>query len=151
MKMSIENLPYVDLGCSADTLRKYCQDHFGKKISTNAKDETVVERFAQIYLEETGIALTPVTDSKDDDEEKTARQPTHATIVVQDDERDPSPVCGSVNFVAYRIPRNKEVKVPYKIVESLRHASKTIYDPDTMEPKQILSYPFSIIENHYEG
>jgi len=150
--MSIENLPYVDLGCSADTLRKYCQDHFGKKISTNAKDETVVERFAQIYLEETGIPLSPVTRSKDDDEEvKPARNPTHATIIVQDDERDHSPVCGAVNFVAFRIERNKEVKVPYKIVNALRHASKTVYDPDTMEPKQILAYPFSIIENHYEG
>lgn len=156
-------LPYIDLGQDAETLRKYALEHFGKKISAIAKDETVVDRFQAIYEEETGVKLAPVDktlgdDDDDDDEEKVAEQskaakpqPIAVTIIVQDDENDPGAICGSVNFVAYRIQRNKEARVSMPILESLRNAKKMVYNPDTMEGKEVIAYPFSIVEYHFEG
>lgn len=151
----MSELPHIDLTAAPEALRQYAQDHFGKKISAQAKDETVVERFAQIYFEETGITLEGADPQgkkdappakKDPDIKK---EPTHATIIVQDDDKDPGAICGSVDFVPYRIVRNVEVKVSNKILNSLRTAMKTIYDPETMAPKDILAYPFSIVELHY--
>lgn len=148
-------LPYVDLGNSVDVLRQYAQDHFGKRIPATAKDETVRDRFAAIYFEETGVKLAKVDIVADEPDalipdEPKKRKPTHATIIVQDDEKDPGAVSASHNFVAFRIQRNVEVKVNISQLESLQHAKRTIYHPDTMEPKDVLSYPFSIVEYHYE-
>lgn len=156
------SLPYIDLGAPADVLRQYALEHLGRKISPVAKDETVVDRFAAIYEEETGIRLQPVEPMKDDDDEDeeekpaaekkpAAPKPIAATIIVQDDEKDPGAICGSVNFRAYRIKRNIEVRVSMAILESLRNAKKTVYDPKTMISKEVLSYPFSIVQLHYPG
>lgn len=157
-------LPYIDLGAPADILRQYSMEQFGKKISATAKDETVVERFKAIYLEETGIELTvmpgsgaPEFDDEDEGDTPPAaapqvakkRLPIAATIIVHEDEKDPSPICGSVNFVAYRIKRNTEARVSMKILQSLKNAKKTVYDPETMESKEVLQYPFSIVEYHF--
>ena len=152
-------LPYIDLGASADTLRSYAQDHFGKKISSQAKDETVRSRFADIYEEETGTRLAEVSldldgedfDKDPEDEEAKAIEaakpkPRAYKIVVQDDQNDPHPITGGVNFVSYRIIRNKEAIVSPAILESLRNAKKEIFDPDTMVGSEVPQYPFSIVE-----
>lgn len=166
MSTDISTLPYIDLGASEEALRAYALDHFGKKIHPNAKGKTIVDRFAAIYEEETGVRLQPVEDPDngeegDDDEDVAAagaatskkpveRKPIAATIIVQEDEKDPSPICGSVNFVAYRIMRNVEVRVSMPILNSLRNAKKTVYNTKTMESKEVLAYPFSIVEYHYD-
>lgn len=158
-KKTMNNLPYIDLGCDAATLRKYALENFGKKISATAKDETVRVRFREIYKEETGIELQdvdPLDDHEDDEPEEGERQkeekpqPTHVTINVQDDERDPHPICGSVNFVSYRIERNKDVKVPWHIYQSLLIAKRTVVDPDTKVSKEVPMYPFSVVDFHFE-
>ncbi len=162
MPIDTSTLPYIDLGASADVLRQYALDHLGKKISVNAKDETVIDRFAAIYEEETGVKLQrvdPIKDDEDEEDEKPAETPAKpagpkpiaATIIVQDDEKDPGAICGSVNFVAYRIMRNVEVRVSIPILESLRNAKKTIYDPKTMTSKEVLAYPFSVVQFHFPG
>ncbi len=147
------DFPHIDLTATPDALRQYAQEYFGKKISTQAKDDTVRERFAQIYLEETGITLEGVDQQEKKSgtqaEPEVKRKPKFATIIIQDDEKDPSPVTGSVQFVAYRIKRNVEVKVRWAIVESLKNAVRTVYDPETMAPKDVTGYPFSIVELHY--
>lgn len=152
-------LPYVDLGNSPDALKEYAKTNFGKVISPLAKDDTVKDRFAAIYFEETGVKLAPVDiapEEPDDEDEKSVtpavkREPIAYTIVVQDDPLDTGAICGSVNFIAYRIQRNVEVKVSKLIYESLKNAVRTIYDPVTLEPKDIPYYPFSVVQVHYEG
>jgi len=173
--MDTRTLPYIDLGADKDILRQYALEHFGKKISAIAKDETVVDRFQAIYEEETGVKLAPVDKTLNDDDEpdtdgedieavaetkpkaKSAkakpvkRYPIAATIIVQDDPADPSDVKVGAQFVAYLIKRNVEVRVPMSVLESLKDAKQTHYDPKTMESKDVLSYPFSIVQYHYEG
>jgi hypothetical protein len=165
MPIDAAALPYIDLGASEEVLRAYALDHFGKKIHPNAKGQTVVDRFAAIYEEETGVKLQPVeNDFGEDDGDDTdvaattdqenkppERKPIAATIIVQEDEKDPAPICGSVNFVAYRIMRNVEVRVSMPILNSLRNAKKTVYNPKTMESKEVLAYPFSVVQYHYAG
>ncbi len=148
-------LPYIDLGASTEVLREYAKEHFGKVIHPSAKPETVVDRFASIYFEETGVELAPVEqpagdgdgDPKEDEPE---RKPIAATILVHDDEKDPSPICGSVQYQAYRIKRNTNVRVSMPILETLKNAKKTVYDPETMVAKEVAVYPFSIVQYHYE-
>lgn len=154
------SLPYIDLGCDPAILRQYALEHFGKKISIQAKDDTVVDRFREIYKEETGITLADIKTDDDgfdfDDDDKPPVQvvdnkpkPIAATINVQDDPIDPHPITGSVQFVPYRIVRNVDVRVSIPILNSLKSAVRTIYNPDTMLPKDVPTYPFSIIEYHY--
>lgn len=157
-------LPYIDLGCDAEILKQYALDHFGKKISAQAKDETVVSRFKAIYFEETGVTLAEIADVSDPDEDDADEdtdetttpakdkkpQPIAVTIIVQDDEKDPHPIVGGVQFVPYRIVRNVEVRVSIPQLTSLRNAMKTVYNPETMEPKQVPMYPFSIVDHHFE-
>lgn len=152
-------LPYIDLGCGADTLRKYSMEHFGKKISAQAKDETVIDRFREIYKEETGVTLASIDDVPDPDEDEETEdqekakddkpKPIAVTINVQDDEKDPQPITGSVQFVPYRIVRNVNVRVSLPILHSLQNAMKTVYNPLTMESKEVPMYPFSIVEYHF--
>ncbi|MBV5329138.1 MAG: hypothetical protein JZU65_16175 [Chlorobium sp.] len=153
----MSEIPFIDFdAATAEELRKYCEDNFGKKIHVSAKDETVRERFAQIYLEETGNKVVRKDPLFDDDEvesepdTKKKPQPTHATIIIQDHEGDTSHVSGCVNSLTFLIQRNVEVKVRAEIVEVLRNAVRTVYDPITMAPKDVLAYPFSIIEYHFE-
>jgi hypothetical protein len=157
-----ETLPYIDLGASAEALRQYALDHFGKKISPIAKEDTIRDRFAAIYEEETGIKLQPVESLNDEEDEKEDEvkaesakpappKPIAATIIVQDDEKDPGAICGSVNFVAYRIMRNTEVRVSMMILESLRNAKKTVYDPALKSSKEVQAYPFSVVQYHFPG
>lgn len=155
--MDTSKLPYIDLGCDTEDLKKYALEHFGKKIAANAHPETVISRFREIYKEETGITLQDIEDvdefNEDDEEpvkqEKKKPTPSHVTINIQDDEKDPHPVCGSVQFVAYRIRRNEDVKVPYHIFLSLRDAKKTVLN-EKMEAKEVPAYPFSVVEYHFD-
>jgi hypothetical protein len=144
----MSELPFIDINSSPEVLRAYALEHFGKKISGAAREDTVRDRFAAIYFEETGKQLVPEVEEAPQPKK---REPVAATIIVQDDPNDPSPVCGAVNFVAYRIKRNTEVRVSMPILRSLQCAVKTVYNPDTMEPREALQYPFSILEYHYEG
>lgn len=173
------SLPYIDLGADTEILRKYALDHFGKKISTNYKPETVAERFREIYKEETGIELQQVaaiTDDPDVDNDddvqgespdevhddlpevkkkpaklvKQKRIPTHATIILQDDPTDPGDVKVGAQFVSYLIKRNVEVRVPIAVLNALKDAKQTLYNPKDMTSKEVLAYPFSVMEYHYE-
>lgn len=165
----MSELPYIDLGADPATLRQYAQDHFGKKISPQAKDDTVKDRFKAIYFEETGVTLADVDPLLDDDDFEAdmvvdqpaatttaavttpaVRQPIAATIIVQDDPMDPGAICGAVNFVPFRIMRNVEVRVSIPQLNALKMAVKTTYDPKTMAPKDVLAYPFSVVEMHFE-
>jgi len=152
-------LPYVDLAFDAEALRQYTKDNFGKKIASNAKPETVVDRFREIYKEETGITLADIGPDIDPEEEESAAveqetdkapKPIAVTINVQDDEKDPQPIVGSVQFVPYRIVRNVDVRVSIPILVSLQNAMKTVYNPKTMEAKDVPMYPFSIVEYHFK-
>ena len=150
-------LPYIDLGCGADMLRQYALDHFGKKISPQAKEETVIDRFREIYKDETGVTLADIADvpeDKEEDETEAAAEiekpkPIAVTINIQDDEKDTQPIVGSVQFVPYRIVRNTKVRVSIPILTSLQNAMRTIYNPKTMEAKEVPMYPFSIVEFHF--
>jgi len=159
-------LPYIDLGADVETLKQYAKEHFGKSISPLAKDDTVIDRFQAIYEEETGVKLMPVTPldndfyEKDDEDEKAVKvgakpakaekpKPTHATIIIQDDPTDPGEVKVGAQFVSYLIKRNVEVKVPIAVLNSLKDAKQTLYNPKTMESKEVLTYPFSVMELHY--
>lgn len=152
------SLPYIDLGCGSEALRKYALEQFGKKISVQAKDATVIDRFREIYKEETGVTLADIPDENDEDEEtdevteeeeEIKPKPIAVTINVQDDEQDPHPIVGSVQFVPYRIVRNVNVRVSIAILTSLQNAMKTVYNPQTMESKEVPMYPFSIVEYHF--
>jgi hypothetical protein len=159
------NLPYIDLGAGADALRKFALEYFGKKISHQAKDETVIDRFREIYKEETGVTLADVEPDLDEDDDqdegvegaegtiveetKPKPKPVAVTINVQEDEKDTQPIVGSVQFVPYRIMRNVNVRVSMPILTSLQNAMKTVYDPKTMESREVPMYPFSIVEYHF--
>ena len=150
-------LPYVDLAFDAEALRQYSKDNFGKKIAPNAKPETVVDRFREIYKEETGVTLAdigPDVDPEEEEEEEApkdeAPKPIAVTINVQDDEKDTQPIVGSVQFVPYRIVRNVNVRVSIPILVSLQNAMKTVYNPKTMEAKDVPMYPLSIVEYHFQ-
>lgn len=164
------SLPYIDLGADAETLRRYAKDNFGKLISSQAKEDTVKDRFAAIYEEETGVKLVPV-ESLDDDldlddknEEEPAEVkvkvakpaktekpvPTGATIIVQDDPTDPQPITGGYNFTSFRIIRNVPVRVNMGVLNALRDAVETRYDPKTLEKKDVIAYPFSVVEYHFD-
>jgi hypothetical protein len=150
-------IPYIDLACGADTLREYALNNFGKKISPQAKDETVIDRFREIYKEETGITLADIKTDAEEEEDLPEKNPSGVekpkpiavTINVQEDEKDTQPICGSVQFVPYRIVRNVNVKVSIPILVSLQNAMKTIFNPKTMEAKEVPMYPFSIVEYHF--
>jgi len=165
----MSELPYIDLGADPATLRQYAQDHFGKKISPQAKDDTVKDRFKAIYFEETGITLADVDPLFNDDDFEAdmvidqpaatatvtaatpaVRQPIAATIIVQDDPADPGAVSGAVNFVSFRIMRNVEARISIPQLNALKLAVKTTYDTSTMAPKDVLAYPFSVVEMHFE-
>ncbi len=149
-------LPHIDLTAAPEALRQYAMEHLGAKIAANAKDETVRDRFKDIYFKETGIELAPIDEPEKKPAKKSAEkvaekpQPIAVTINVQDDPLDPSPICGAVNFKSYRIMRNTDVRVSLPILESLRNAKRTIYDPENMNPKEVPMYPFSIVEHHFE-
>jgi hypothetical protein len=161
-------LPYVDLSNSADALRAYAQEHFGKKISANAKDETVRERFAQIYHEETGAALPaydpaadkpPVDDDDDDGDQdspvhtatnppgtKEKKTPKYVVVNLQEDPSDIHDVKLGLNFRTYLIQRNVDTKIPFALLGVLRDSKRTVYNPKTMVAKEVPAYPFSILE-----
>lgn len=153
--MEPSSLPYIDLGAPPATLKQYALDHFGKKISAQAKDETVVDRFQAIYFEETGVQLKPIEESADeaDDNDKgqaeVKRKPVAATIRVQDNPLDRGAIVGGVNFVSYRIMREVDVKVSIPVLEALRNGKTSLHDPETLEEKVVQTYPFSIVEMHY--
>lgn len=159
--MEPTNLPYIDLGASPELLRQYALDHFGKKISSRASDETVIDRFREIYKEETGVTLpdvAPFDDDQDDedDDDKPAEvkaekpKPTFVTINVHDDENDPHPITVGVQFTAWRIRRNEDVKIPYRVYEALLNAKRTVINPETKQTKEVPTYPFSVVEFHFE-
>jgi len=155
-------LPYVDLSNSPDSLRAYAIEHFGKKIHPSAGDATVRERFGQIYKEETGRELPPYdpaadqgSNDFDDDAEQSAatekkREPKFAVVLLAEDEHDPHDVKLGHNFTAYLIQRNVETKVPYFMVNVLRDAKRMVFNPRTMEAKEVPAYPFSIVELIYD-
>ena len=157
-------LPYVDLSNSPDALRLYAQEHFGKKIHPNAAEDTVRERFAKIYKEETGKILAPYDpeadpalnnlDEDDDQQDATTtpapKVPKFAVIVMQEDPLDPHDVKLGHNFVAYTIWRNEEVKIPHFLVSVLRDAKKEVFNPKTLEKKEVPAYPFSIVDLIYD-
>lgn len=156
-------LPYIDLGADSDTLRKYAKEYFGKMISSQAREDTVKDRFAAIYEEETGVKLAPISpldDNEDDDldddpQEKVKsssppkRTPTHATIIIQDDPEDPQDVKVGAQFTPFLIKRNVEVKVPIAVLNALKDAKQDLYDHKTMEKKEVLAYPFSVLQLHF--
>lgn len=153
----ISSLPYIDLGASPADLIKYAQEHFGIRIASNAKPETVVARFAGIYKEETGKTLDPVVDNDPDEDEDDVQEPAEApkvpkyvTINIHPDEKDPHPVTGGANFRSFRVERNKDVKVPFWVYNSLKNAVTIKTDPKTMEKRPVQTYPFSVLEQHYE-
>lgn len=161
MNETTQSLPYIDLGNEPSVLIQYAKDHFGVRIAANAKPETVVAKFRELYKDATGTVLpdvAPLDDDFEDDEqedEKVAAKkekpvPTHVTINIQEDEKDKHPVCGSVQFVPYRIMRNVNVKVRYQIYQSLKDAVKTVLDTATMEKKDVPAYPFSVVEFHFD-
>ncbi|MDC7704038.1 hypothetical protein [Vogesella indigofera] len=49
------------------------------------------------------------------------------------------------NGVGYQVKRGVNVEVPEVVVNILRDAISLEYDPDTMEPREVPSYPFSIV------
>lgn len=158
--IDIQSLPYIDLGADPEILRKYAKDHFGKVIHPNAKGDTVVARFKEIYLEETGVSLADIdpeatdNDTDDDPDDATKAQqervPKFVTINIQDDEKDPSPVVGSVNFRAFRIVRNTDVKVSYAIFVALKNAIRDVLNEKGEVVKQVPYYTFSVVDKHYE-
>lgn len=165
------SLPYIDLGCGAEVLRKYALDNFGKKISPQAKDETVVDRFREIYLDETGITLADIEPEQelnfdDDGPEETTEtvakttarpQPTAVTINIQEDEKDTHPAVGSHNFQTFRIVRGVDVRVSINTYHALKDAQKDVLIQKTALDgtvistiKSVQTYPFSIVEWHYD-
>lgn len=63
-----------------------------------------------------------------------------------------NPVPVAVEGVQFTIRRGEKVIVPIEIVEALEHAVETRYESElnkdmstTMEPREVLSYPFSVL------
>lgn len=67
------------------------------------------------------------------------------TINIAKERGNAGDVFVGVNGVGYQIKRGANVDVPESVVEALRNAITVEYDPDTMEPREVLSYPFSVV------
>jgi len=67
-------------------------------------------------------------------------------IIIAESEQDTQPVQVAVNGRTYLIVRGEEVSVPDSVIEVLNHAKQMVYDPKTMQGREVLAYPYQIVK-----
>lgn len=78
---------------------------------------------------------------------KTAKPAKPRTFIINiaKEKGENSDVFVGFNGVGYQIKRGQNVEVPEGVLNVLRDAVTVEYDPETMQPQEVPSYPFNIV------
>lgn len=109
-------------------------------------------------------ALEGVAEDGDDDGSEQAsdeiaetERPSHVTVNVFEMPNTPKDVHIIVDGYPRQFLKGKDVKLPYKVFTALDEAREITYEPKTnedghtvMEPTEAHTYPFGIVERHFE-
>lgn len=76
-----------------------------------------------------------------------ASKPEMVTIVIATKEDEDQPVPVGLNGKVYRMVRGEEVTVPVGVVDILNNAKQLVRDRKTGKDREVLAYPFQIINN----
>jgi len=121
-------------GMSREELKATAAD-LGIEFSANIGNDKLAERI-KVHLGEPVEIPEPAGDIAP---ASTAKK---YEITIATDSRDKQPVFVSVNGRSYVIKRGEKVTVPASVVEVLSNAVQYVYDPQTLERQEVLSYPF---------
>jgi len=122
---------------SRDELEATAAD-LGIEFRANISDEKLAERI-RVHLGEPTPEVT-----QGENLAKKSKE-TRYEITIATDSQDKQPVRVGVNGYFYTIKRGEKVTVPASVVEVLSNAIQYVYDPQTMQRQEVLSYPFQII------
>ncbi|MGQ7248288.1 hypothetical protein ACUN9Y_13255 [Halomonas sp. V046] len=103
----------------------------------NTKDDTLRKKIDEALGNPAPIA------SNDNPAPAAPSQSKRFEITVHTHERDKQPVQVGVNGRMYVIERGKKVVVPEAVVRVLETAVRVTHDPESMEPREVHSYPFT--------
>lgn len=143
----------VDKASDEDVMM-YAKDVLGLEVEDGAEANAVREQI-KVTLGEASVRnksrKTRVSQAKDASASGSARQRETKknkvyVINVAKKDGEKQPVQVGINGRLYLIRRGEDVKVPEPVVEVLRNAKKVVYDPETMEPTEVLSYPFNVVD-----
>lgn len=122
---------------SRDELEATAAD-LGIEFRANISDEKLAERI-RVHLGEPAPEITQGENLAGESKE------TRYEITIATDSQDKQPVRVGVNGYFYTIKRGEKVTVPASVVEVLSNAVQYVYDPQSMERQEVLSYPFQVI------
>jgi hypothetical protein len=125
-----------------EDLIQYCQDELGFNPHPNIGLDTLISRVEEVWKGQgrtpQSVPVAKIGETKDG--EKWLRIILHNTSL---ESNRPQPV--SVQGYTITIPRNVEVDVPARFVESLDHAIMNVVHPETKEQIEVRRFPYTTV------
>ena len=111
------------------------KEEFGMEVPARRTKEEILGLLVELRGEAPGS--TEATDESTPADDR-------AEIMLPKSKKNKQPLYVGVNGKGYTIPRGVKVKIPRSVLGVLENAVETVFDPETMESREVPAHPFQV-------